>query len=231
MVRSGGTAATGTAAPKTAAPRSRTALLDFDRSRGGRVAGTDEAGRGCLAGPIVAAGVLFDYERMSDNDLVLLQSLNDSKKLTAARREELFGEITRVADSVAVVVRSAAYIDQFGLHRTNLHCLGTALDRVASPDDVLLSDGYMPFGLEQPCEAVVKGDATSAAIAAASIIAKVSRDRFMHLAAERFPDFGFDQHVGYATAAHRDAIQQHGPTVLHRRSFASSAYEQFQLVA
>lgn len=221
MARSGGTASS----------KERTALLDFDRSRGSRVAGTDEAGRGCLAGPIVAAGVLFDYERMSEHELSMLESLNDSKKLSAPRREELFGAITRAAESVAVVVRSASYIDQFGLHRTNLHCLGTALDRVASPDDILLSDGYMPFGLDQPCEAVVKGDASSAAIAAASIVAKVSRDRFMHNAALRFPDFGFEQHVGYATATHREAIQQYGPTVLHRRSFASSAYEQFQLVA
>lgn len=221
MARSGGTTAS----------KKSTALLDFDRARGDRVAGTDEVGRGCLAGPIVAAGVLFDYSRMNESDLTVLASLNDSKKLSAPRREQLFGEITRAAESVAVIVRSAAYIDQYGLHRTNLHCLGTALDRVASPDDVLLSDGYMPFGLEQPCEVVVKGDATSAAIAAASIIAKVSRDRFMREASERFPEFGFDQHVGYATATHREAIQQHGPTILHRRSFASSAYEQFQLVA
>lgn len=206
-------------------------LIEFDRARGDRVAGADEAGRGCLAGPIVAAGVLFDYSAIDPAEIATLASLNDSKKLTASRREALFGQITRLASSVAVVVRSASYIDQYGLHRTNLHCLGTALDRVADEGDVLLSDGYMPFGLDQPCEAVVKGDATSAAIAAASIVAKVSRDRFMHHAAARFPEFGFDQHVGYATAAHREAIQLNGPTPLHRRSFASSAYEQFQLVA
>lgn len=206
-------------------------LIEFDRSRGERVAGTDEAGRGCLAGPIVAAGVLFDYSSFDAADLETLAALNDSKKLSAARREQLFGQITRLASSVAVVMRSASYIDAYGLHRTNLHCLGTALDRVAGDQDVLLSDGYMPFGLDKPCEAVVKGDATSAAIAAASIIAKVSRDRFMQHAARRHPEFGFDQHVGYATAAHREAIQLNGPTPLHRRSFASSAYEQFQLVA
>ncbi len=206
-------------------------LVEFDRARGKRVAGTDEAGRGCLAGPIVAAGVLFDYESISRRDLISLSAMNDSKKLSAARREVLFGDITRVATAVAVVVRSAAYIDEYGLHRTNLHCLGTALDRVAGAGDVMLSDGYMPFGLNEPCEAVVKGDATSAAIAAASIVAKVSRDRFMQRASTKYPQFGFDQHVGYATAAHREAIQAHGPTPLHRRSFASSAYEQFQLVA
>lgn len=207
------------------------ALIDFDRDRGASVAGADEAGRGCLAGPIVAAGVRFDYASIDEADFAFLAMLNDSKKLTLARRELLYGEVTRIASSVSLVVRSANYIDQFGLHRTNLHCLGTALDRVAASETVLLSDGYMPFGLDRPCEAVVKGDATSAAIAAASIIAKVSRDRFMKRAAEEFPAFGFDQHVGYATPTHRDAIIEHGQTRLHRRSFASSAYEQMKLVA
>lgn len=206
-------------------------LLDFDRARGARVAGTDEAGRGCLAGPIVAAGVAFDYSSLGDADLATLTDLNDSKKLSAGRRIELFDEILRIASSVALVSRSATYIDQFGLHRTNLHCLGTALERVNRPGTVLLSDGYMPFGLDDPCEAVVKGDATSTAIAAASIIAKVSRDRYMNAIAETYPAYGFEQHVGYATPVHRDAIIEHGPTRIHRRSFASPAYEQFKLVA
>ena len=206
-------------------------LIEFDRSRGTAVAGADEAGRGCLAGPIVAAGVRFDYAAIDESDFALLAMLNDSKKLTLQRREMLYDEINRVASSVALIVRSAGYIDQFGLHRTNLHCLGTALSRVSDEGTVLLSDGYMPFGLDRPCEAVVKGDATSAAIAAASIIAKVSRDRFMKRAAAEFPAYGFDQHVGYATPTHRDAIIEHGQTRLHRRSFASSAYEQIKLVA
>lgn len=208
-------------------------LIDFDRARGARVAGTDEAGRGCLAGPIVAAGVVFDYEAISKDDLSVLSALNDSKKLSAGRREELFGEITRIASAVALISRSAAYIDQFGLHRTNLHCLGTALERVRGVDEAtaLLSDGYMPFGVDAPCEAVVKGDSQSAAIAAASIIAKVSRDRFMRAAAERYPLYAFEQHVGYATPIHREAIAAHGPTPIHRMSFASTAYEQFQLAA
>ncbi|MBJ7353620.1 MAG: ribonuclease HII [Thermoleophilaceae bacterium] len=206
-------------------------LIEFDRARGTRVAGADEVGRGCLAGPIVAAGVAFDYDKLSDADLSTLTSLKDSKKLSAERREMLFGEITRIASSVALISRSATYIDQMGLHRTNLHCLGTALSRVNTSGTVLLSDGYMPFGLEDPCEAVVKGDATSAAIAAASIIAKVSRDRYMNQIAAAYPDYGFDKHVGYATPVHRDAIIEFGPTPIHRRSFASTAYEQFQLVA
>ena len=207
------------------------ALLEFDRTRGTRVAGADEAGRGCLAGPIVAAGVAFNYDTISDEDLSTLAALNDSKKLSADRREMLFGEITRIATSVALISRSATYIDQMGLHRTNLHCLGSALSRVNERGTVLLSDGYMPFGLEDPCEAVVKGDATSAAIAAASIIAKVSRDRYMNQIAAAYPEYAFEKHVGYATPVHRDAIIEFGPTPIHRRSFASTAYEQFQLVA
>lgn len=206
-------------------------LLDFDRLRGARVAGTDEVGRGCLAGPIVAAAVAFDYSAMGAADLETLGAFNDSKKLSSAKRESLFDEILRIASAVSVISRSAAYIDQFGLHRTNLHCLGSALDRIAAPGTVFLSDGYMPFGMTDPCEAVVKGDATSAAIAAASIVAKVSRDRYMNAIAARYPEYSFEKHVGYATPVHREAIATHGPTPIHRRSFASSAYEQFQLVA
>lgn len=206
-------------------------LIEFDRSRGARVAGADEVGRGCLAGPIVAAAVCLDYDAIGAHDIDFLARLNDSKKLSAQRREELFSGVLRVARAVCVVSRSAGYIDQFGLHRTNLHCLGTALDRVSREGDVLLSDGYMPFGLDRPCESVVKGDASSAAIAAASVVAKVSRDRFMRQMAERYPEYGFDSHVGYAAPKHREAIIAHGPTPLHRRSFASDAYEQFQLVA
>lgn len=206
------------------------ALIDFDRSRGELVAGTDEAGRGCLAGPIVAAGVCFDYASLSSDDLSVVGMLNDSKKLTEVRREELFGEITRIARSVAVIVRSAPYIDTFGLHRTNLHCLGTALARVAPRESTLVSDGYMPSGLDRPCEAVIKGDAKSAAIAAASIVAKVSRDRFMHRAALVHRGWGFERHVGYATPAHHAAIGELGLTPLHRRSFASVAYDQLSWV-
>lgn len=218
-----------------------TRLLDFDRDRGRRIAGTDEAGRGCLAGPIVAGGVLFDYDAIGPDDLATLQMLNDSKRLSCTRREQLFGEIMRIATAVVVVSRSAAYIDDHGLHRTNLHCLGTALERVgngrgglgrvSAEADALLSDGYMPFGLDRPCEAVVRGDATSAAVAAASIVAKVSRDRYMRAFGTQFPEYGFESHVGYATRQHREAIAHHGPTAIHRRSFASDAYEQFQLVA
>lgn len=209
----------------------RTAMIEFDCERADTVAGADEAGRGCLAGPIVAAGVRFDYASLSSAEFDTLASMNDSKKLSAARREALFGDVLRIAGSVAVVVRSASYIDSFGLHRTNLHCLGTALQRVATPEASLISDGYMPFGLDRDCEAVVKGDARSAAVAAASIVAKVSRDRYMRRAGITYAGWGFEQHVGYATATHHAAIRELGITPLHRRSFASTAYEQLPLVA
>lgn len=209
----------------------KSSLIDFDRSRGTIVAGADEAGRGCLAGPIVAAAVCIDYTSLDDSDLSVLSELDDSKKLSSTRRERLFAEITRVATNVAVVVRSAEYIDAFGLHRTNLHCLGTALHRSAPPNAVLLSDGYMPFGVERPCDAVVKGDSKSAAIAAASIVAKVVRDRFMCRAAQVHVGWGFEDHVGYATPAHHAAIIALGLTPLHRRSFSSVAYEQLSLTA
>jgi ribonuclease HII len=200
------------------------ALLEFDRARGTRIAGADEVGRGCLAGPIVAAGVAFDYDTLSDEDLSTLSALNDSKKLSAETRELLFGEITRIASAVALISRSATYIDQMGLHRTNLHCLGTALTRVNEPGTVLLSDGYMPFGLTEPCEVVVKGDATSAAIAAASIIAKVTRDRMMRRMDALYPAYGFRSHVGYITPRHSAAVREIGPSDIHRRSFQALCY-------
>lgn len=206
-------------------------MIEFDLERGDSVAGSDEAGRGCLAGPIVAAGVRFDYRAIARSDIEVLRAMNDSKKLSAQRRESLFGEVLRIAGSVSVIVRSSTYIDSYGLHRTNLHCLGTALHRVAVADSALISDGYMPFGLDRECEAVVKGDARSAAVAAASIVAKVSRDRIMRRAGEAYPGWGFEQHVGYATASHQAAIRELGITPLHRRSFASAAYEQLPLVA
>lgn len=204
-------------------------LVDFDLGHGSLVAGADEAGRGCLAGPIVAAGVRIDYDRLTADDRSVLAELDDSKKLTPDRREEMFNEITRLASAAAVIVRSSSYIDDFGLHRTNLHCLGTALARVSRPGVVMFSDGYVPMGLREPCEALIRGDGTSATVAAASIVAKVSRDRFMHRIAPQYGDWGFEEHVGYSTPSHREAISRLGLTPFHRRSFASVAYEQLEL--
>ena len=203
-------------------------LFQHDRRLGVRwVAGADEAGRGCLAGPLVAAAVLFDLDAVSPADVRALSTLNDSKQHSAGTRELLYPIVLRIAAKSCVVSRCAGGIDARGLHRTNLHALRDALRGVTAghPDDVLcLVDGFRVPPFEREHRAIVDGDATSAAIAAASILAKVSRDRFMHRADARHPGWEFASHVGYSTPEHRDAIQRQGVSPLHRLSFASVAY-------
>jgi ribonuclease HII len=205
-------------------------LFQYDRGLGVRfVAGADEAGRGSLAGPLVAAAVLFDLEALGVADVRALSALNDSKQHDPQAREELYPIVMRTALKVAVVSRCVRGIDGRGLHKTNLAALRDALARVARPGCVCLSDGFPvgPLGYEQ--RAIIDGDATSAAIAAASIIAKVSRDRFMHRADGLHPGWEFRSHVGYSTPEHRDAIQRLGVSPLHRMSFQSTAYQQLAL--
>jgi ribonuclease HII len=193
------------------------------------VAGADEAGRGCLAGPLVAAAVLFDLEALGVAEVRALSALNDSKQHDAETREALFPIVLRTAVKVHVVSRCARGIDGRGLHRTNLAAQRDALIGVARPGTLCLVDGFgvADFGHEQ--RAIVDGDATSAAIAAASIIAKVTRDRFMHRADAVHPGWEFAAHVGYSTPEHRDAIQRLGVSPLHRLSFQSMAYQQLAL--
>jgi ribonuclease HII len=193
------------------------------------VAGADEAGRGCLAGPLVAAAVLFDIEALGVRDVRALSALNDSKQHDAEAREALFPLVLRTAVKVNIVSRCVRGIDGYGLHRTNLAALREALMGVARPDTLCLIDGFpVPeFGFEQ--RPIVDGDATSAAIAAASILAKVTRDRFMHRADALHPGWEFATHVGYSTPEHRDAIQRLGVSPLHRLSFQSMAYQQLAL--
>jgi ribonuclease HII len=205
-------------------------LVQFDRALGVRwIAGADEAGRGCLAGPLVAAAVLFDVEALGVREVRALAALNDSKQHDAEARDALYPIVLRTAVKVSVVSRCVRGIDGRGLHRTNLSALRDALRRVARPGCLCLVDGFAvpEFGYEQ--RPIVDGDATSAAIAAASIIAKVSRDRFMHRADERHPGWEFRSHVGYSTPEHRDAIQRLGVSPLHRLSFQSMAYQQLAL--
>jgi ribonuclease HII len=193
------------------------------------VAGADEAGRGCLAGPLVAAAVLFDYERLSLSDLRSLSALNDSKQHTEEMRELLYPRVLRAASRVAIVSRCVRGIDERGLHKTNLAALRDALRRVGIDGCLCLSDGFpVPAtGFEQ--RPVVGGDATSAAIAAASVIAKVTRDRFMRRMEQRYPGWEFAEHVGYSTPEHRAAIEKLGVSPLHRLSFQSMAYQQLAL--
>lgn len=206
-------------------------LFKFDRSLGTRfVAGADEAGRGSLAGPLVAAAVLIDYERLTMRDRRALGELDDSKQRSPSEREALYPCVLRAAARVAVTVRCVRGIDSRGLHVTNLNALGRSLERVAVPGATCLVDG---FRLGQRCsvphEAVVDGDARSASIAAASVIAKVTRDRYMHRVDELYPGFGFVENAGYSTPEHRAAILADGPSELHRRSFQSIAYSQLEL--
>jgi ribonuclease HII len=178
-----------------------------------RIAGVDEAGRGSLAGPLVAAAVIlpggFD-----------LGGVDDSKLLTANQRSEAYARIVADAVAYSVVRVEPPVIDRRGLHRSNLALLRRAARALRPEPDYVLTDGFpvprMPF----PSLSIKKGDAVTASVAAASIVAKVTRDRIMDRLHRRFPDFGFDHNRGYATADHLDAIDRLGPTPVHRFSFA-----------
>ena len=174
--------------------------------------------------------MLFDYERPRRcATLRALSALNDSKQHDAEAREELYPRVLRAATTVAVVSRCAPGIDGRGLHKTNLAALRDALRRVARDGCICLSDGFPVADVGYEQRAIVGGDATSAAIAAASIIAKVTRDRFMHRADALHPGWEFAAHVGYSTPEHREAIERHGVSPLHRLSFQSTAYQQLAL--
>jgi ribonuclease HII len=174
--------------------------------------------------------VLFDYETLSHADRRALAGLHDSKQMKPERREELYPAVLRAATRVSVVVRCPRGIDDRGLHVTNIEALSSALERLApGAGATCLVDGFSLRSCAVPHRALIEGDGTSAAIAAASVIAKVSRDRYMHGAAARHPGWGFAEHVGYSTPEHRAAIEKIGISPLHRRSFQSVAYSQLEL--
>jgi ribonuclease HII len=179
----------------------------------------------------VAAAVLFDLEALTLSERRTLARLNDSKQQTEAGREELYPLVLRAAASACVVTRCVRGIDARGLHVTNLAALRDALRRVACPDAICLVDGFRLSDFEHDQMAVVDGDCRSAAISAASILAKVTRDRYMRRAAERHPHWEFDTNVGYSTPEHRAAIVERGISPIHRLSFASIAYQQLALGA
>jgi ribonuclease HII len=213
---------------RTARPGRR--LLSFDRGLGVRfVAGADEAGRGCLAGPLVAAAVLLDLERLGPAQARALGMLNDSKQQTPEGRAALYPVILSLAARVSIVSRCAPGIDARGLHKTNLAALRDALAQVACDGCICLSDGFPVARLGYEQRAVIGGDAKSAAIAAASVLAKETRDRYMRRADAAHPGWEFAQHVGYSTPEHRDAIERLGVSPLHRMSFQSTAYQQLAL--
>jgi ribonuclease HII len=206
------------------AKRTGPKLLAFDRRLGGRlVAGADEAGRGPLAGPLVVAGVLLDLDCLRDHRARPLGLLNDSKQVDPGTREELYRAVLACAVRVSVHVFPPAVIDRDGLHRSNLRGLREAL-WACQPADVSVVDGFKLGPSAPPHRAVVDGDTKSAAIAAASIVAKVTRDRYMRTADAVYPAYGFSSHVGYITPGHSAVVRRIGPSEIHRRSFRALCY-------
>lgn len=177
------------------------------------IAGVDEAGRGPLAGPVVAAAVILDPNKIPDG-------LNDSKQLNGNQREALFGEIL-VTSAVCWTSLPANVIDRINIREATLLAMTHSVQRSAVTVDTALIDGRdVPVGLTKIGTALVKGDARSVSISAASIVAKVIRDRMMVRAAADYPEYGFEKHKGYGSKMHRDAIHEFGPSPLHRRTFA-----------
>jgi ribonuclease HII len=173
---------------------------------------------------------LIDYETLSASDRRGLAGLHDSKQMTPGRREEMYPLVLRAAARVSVVVRCVRGIDTRGLHVTNIEALSVALERLRPEREaVCLVDGFSLKSCSVPHRRVIEGDGTSAAIAAASVVAKVTRDRYMHDAGREHPGWGFEEHVGYSTPEHREAIGRIGISELHRRSFRSVAYSQLEL--
>ena len=182
------------------------------RARGFRIlAGVDEAGRGALAGPLVAAAVIlpegFD-----------LEGLEDSKLLTPNQRDAIYARVVSSAH-VAVCRAMPRRIDRAGLHRTNLALLRRALRELPVTPEFILADGFPLRGISLPCLSVKKGDMVNASVAAASVVAKVTRDRIMLRYHRRFPEYGFDRNKGYGTGSHWATLDRHGPTPIHRLSF------------
>jgi len=185
----------------------------------GRIAGIDEAGRGPLAGPVFAAAVILDPERP-------IAGLNDSKKLNAATREELAQQIREKALAWAVAEASSAEIDRLNiLQATFLAMRRACLALGIVPERALIDGNKIPPDLPCAAEAIVKGDAKIAAIAAASILAKTGRDAVMLELARQYPQYGFERHMGYPTAAHLAALRAHGPCPEHRKSYAPVAQQ------
>jgi ribonuclease HII len=205
--------------------RSGRKLIEFDRRLGVRfVAGADEAGRGSLAGPLVAAAVLFDCAELRGARAAPLARLNDSKQLEPVERERLLRAVVTAARRVVVEVVSPGEIDRVGLHRSNLRALAAALEALGPEAEARLVDGFRLGPAAPPHRAVVDGDEKSAAIAAASVVAKVVRDRVMRRLDALYPGFGFVSHVGYITPRHSAAVRERGPTDVHRRSFEARCY-------
>ena len=182
------------------------------------IAGVDEAGRGPCAGPLVVAAVI-----LKDPNAPELSEVRDSKEVSEVNREILFNLIMNIAESVSVIIVPPAEIDERGVHAANLDGMRRAVKGLSIEPAYVLTDGYAIEGLAIPNVAVWKGDQVVTAISAASIIAKVTRDRMMIELDEIYPQYGFAQHKGYITAKHTAALTEHGPCIEHRKSFSNIA--------
>ena len=189
-------------------------LIENQRRSEGKniIAGVDEAGRGPLAGPVYAAAVILPEN-------CFIQNLNDSKKLSEKKREELYEIITQKAIAYSICSVDEKRIDEINILNATFEAMNGAVNSLNILPDFVLIDGNRIKGMTIPHETVVKGDSKSASIAAASILAKVSRDRYITEIAKAYPEYGFEQHKGYGTAAHTEAILKHGPSPIHRRTF------------
>lgn len=176
------------------------------------VCGTDEAGRGPLAGPVVAAACILP-------DGIVIEGLDDSKKLTEKKREKLFDEICEKALSYSIALSTPEEIDEINILEASLQAMRRSIDGLSVRPDFVLVDGNIDRGFHIPAKAVVSGDATSQSIAAASILAKVTRDRMCEDLDCEYPQYGFKKHKGYPTKAHKLAVYEYGPCPQHRRSF------------
>ena len=210
---------------KAAPKKSTEELYAWDAEKRGSgllLCGVDEAGRGPLAGDVFAAAVIFDKD-------TVIEGINDSKKLTAKKREELFGEIMEKAVDFSIQTATVEEIEDINILNAAMLAMKRAVEDMDTKPDVCLIDGNKtPEGLECPAIAVVKGDAKSQAVAAASILAKVARDRYMEQMAEQYPEYRFEKHKGYGTKAHCEAILQYGPCPAHRPSFLRKLYQKHE---
>ena len=180
------------------------------------IAGVDEAGRGACAGPLVVAAVVLNDPHSKD-----LEEVRDSKELSPSKRELLFDVITRNSKHYAIIEISSQEIDEIGLHRANLEGMRRAISALGENPQYVLTDGYEIEGLSSPSLAVWKGDQVAISISAASILAKVHRDRRMQELDKKFPGYGLALHKGYVTRAHQEALKTIGVSPIHRRSYAN----------
>ena len=182
------------------------------------VCGVDEAGRGPLAGPVFAAAVILPKG-------FIVEGANDSKKLSEKKREALFEKIKEEAVSYSIAMVDEGTIDEVNILNATFMAMNDAINNLSQkPDFVMIDGNKIPNGLEIPAEAIVKGDANSISIACASILAKVSRDRYMLKMAEKYPQYQFEKHKGYGTKLHYEMLDEYGVSDIHRKSFLKSWY-------